>query len=277
MKQRVITSVIALGVLAVALFLFETIFVNIIIAAISVIAVYELLSATGCMKMKSISIPSILLSALIPFITYQGVQRYQMVICYVYVIVLFIGLLRNHQKLEFSKLAISFMLSLVVPFALSTLIYMRDRHGGTLGLFFVLVALCSAWGSDTCAYFVGSKFGKHRLAPVISPKKSVEGAIGGAVGGTLMNLLLVWGYSLVCRQVGTPISINYLLLAVVSPVFSVSSILGDLSASVIKRQNNVKDYGSIMPGHGGIMDRFDSVLTVAPLVYILSMYVPLVS
>ena len=137
------------------------------------------------------------------------------------------------------------------------------------------MALGGAWLSDTGAYFTGRAFGKHKLAPYISPKKTVEGAVGGVIFAEAAMLLLAWLYSLAADALGHPIVVNYAAILIVTPVLSVFSIVGDLSASVIKRQYKVKDYGSIMPGHGGIMDRFDSVLMVAPLIFMASRWFPL--
>lgn len=105
----------------------------------------------------------------------------------------------------------------------------------------------------------------------------MEGAIGGAVTALVFTLLFSWMYAEgVTEILGVPVEVDYLRIALLSPVLTASSILGDLSASVLKRQYGVKDYGSIMPGHGGIMDRFDSVLFVLPAVFLLSVYLPLI-
>jgi phosphatidate cytidylyltransferase len=131
-----------------------------------------------------------------------------------------------------------------------------------------------AWLSDTGAYFAGRAIGRHKLAPQISPKKTVEGAIAARFLRHSPCCLSRGCYSLMVSFIGYRLIFlfeNFLHDANLTTV----SILGDLSASVIKRQYGVKDYGSIMPGHGGVMDRFDSALTVAPLVYLISQWVPL--
>ncbi len=214
-------------------------------------------------------------TAVIPFFPVQVVAKNLHLICYIYVIAIFLVLLRQSRKLRIEQLAMSFLFSLLIPFSLTTIIYLRDRWGAVLGIFYVLLTLGSAWLSDTGAYFSGRAFGKHKLAPYISPKKTVEGAIGGAIFATVFVLVVVWLYSMVCAAMGTPITIYYRTLVCLMPFLSGASIIGDLSASIVKRQFQVKDYGSIMPGHGGIMDRFDSALMVAPLVYVISQHVPL--
>lgn len=140
-----------------------------------------------------------------------------------------------------------------------------DNHGMYL---FWLIIICS-WGCDTCAYLVGSLIGKHKMAPKLSPKKSVEGAIGGVVGSVLISLLVFF------------IVINYTTIEGLDPIGiiiittfgAIASMVGDLAASAIKRSYNIKDYGKLIPGHGGIMDRFDSVIVTAPMIYFLAIYI----
>ena len=135
------------------------------------------------------------------------------------------------------------------------------------GAFLVwLIFLCS-WGCDTCAYCVGMLIGKHKMSPVLSPKKSVEGAVGGVVGAALLGAIYaaVVGSHL---EAENPV-ITY---AIICAVGALISMVGDLAASAIKRNHNIKDYGTLIPGHGGIMDRFDSVIFTAPVIYYLSMF-----
>ena len=130
-----------------------------------------------------------------------------------------------------------------------------------------LIFLCS-WGCDTCAYCVGVRFGKHKMSPVLSPKKSIEGAIGGLAGTFLLTAL----YAFVFRSQMGISSVQIFLLALISTFGGVISMIGDLAASAIKRNYEVKDYGTLIPGHGGILDRFDSVIFTAPVIYYLAEY-----
>lgn len=128
-----------------------------------------------------------------------------------------------------------------------------------------LIFLCS-WGCDTCAYCVGVLIGKHKMAPRLSPKKSIEGAIGGMIGASLLTIL----YGYIFRvQMGLSME-SIFILAGISAVGSIVSMIGDLAASAIKRNYDIKDYGTVIPGHGGILDRFDSVIFTAPVVYYLA-------
>lgn len=128
-----------------------------------------------------------------------------------------------------------------------------------------LIFLCS-WGCDTCAYCVGVLIGKHKMAPILSPKKSIEGAVGGVVGTALLTML----YTYIFRDamgIGTK---EIIMLAAISMIGALISMVGDLTASAIKRNYEVKDYGTLIPGHGGILDRFDSVIFTAPIIYYLA-------
>ena len=134
------------------------------------------------------------------------------------------------------------------------------------GKYLVWLIFISSWICDTCAYLTGMAIGKHKLAPVLSPKKSIEGAIGGVVGSALVGALFAWLFLI--PETGSDAMIW--VVALISAAGAVISQVGDLSASAIKRNHDIKDYGKIIPGHGGIMDRFDSVLFTAPVIYFLS-------
>lgn len=136
------------------------------------------------------------------------------------------------------------------------------------GIYIVwLIFLCS-WGCDTCAYCVGMLIGKHKMTPKLSPKKSVEGAVGGVVGSMLLTLLYT-GIFRETMQIGIK---EILLLALISGVGALISMVGDLTASAIKRNYEMKDYGNLIPGHGGILDRFDSVIFTAPMIYYMAVF-----
>lgn len=149
-----------------------------------------------------------------------------------------------------------------VAFMMSFVYYTRSLDNG---LYYVWIIFITSWVADTCAYFVGSLIGKHKMTPNLSPKKSWEGAFGGIVGSAIASGLYGW---LVCVKLELP---TYFIIsfACIGAIGAVISICGDLVASAFKRNNDVKDYGKIIPGHGGILDRFDSVLFTAPMVYFL--------
>ena len=144
------------------------------------------------------------------------------------------------------------------------LAYIYETRTLDNGVYLVWLIFVSSWGNDTFAYFTGVLIGKHKMAPVLSPKKSVEGAIGGIVGATILGI--IYG-SIVSTRMSEVIGSPVLTFAVASCVGAILAIVGDLAASAIKRNYNVKDYGKLIPGHGGILDRFDSVIFTAPIVY----------
>ena len=147
----------------------------------------------------------------------------------------------------------------------------------------MLLVFGSAWWADSGAYFVGTFFGKRKLCPAISPKKTVEGLIGGVVTAVLGNALVCVAFQLFCSWVvpwgyiRSAVTINSPAVMLVTPFATLLGVLGDLSASIIKRQCGIKDFGNIMPGHGGAMDRFDSVLFISPLFYFIFNIYPLIS
>lgn len=149
-----------------------------------------------------------------------------------------------------------------VSLMLSFIYFLRAREEG---LYLVWMAFIPAWVSDTCAYFTGMMFGKHKMTPVLSPKKSIEGAIGGLICATIAGGLYGWFFASALDKSLIIIP----MFAIISLVGGFSSICGDLAASAIKRNNEVKDYGKLIPGHGGILDRFDSVIFTAPMVFFL--------
>lgn len=150
------------------------------------------------------------------------------------------------------------------PAVLFSFVYLTREL--TYGIYLVWLIFISSWICDTCAYVTGMAFGKHRLAPVLSPKKSVEGSVGGIMGSALVGALFSWIFLVPVTQDASAIW----LIALISAAGAVISQVGDLAASAIKRNHEIKDYGKLIPGHGGIMDRFDSVLFTAPIIYYLS-------
>lgn len=197
---------------------------------------------------------------------YMTIYRYKALavgIVAAFIAYLFIYVFRfpNYHGRDVMSACFSFLYG---PVMLSFLYLIRE--GFPTGKYLVwLVFLCS-WGSDTCAYVVGVLFGKHKMTPKLSPKKSVEGAIGGIVGAALLFVLYVY---LIERYFESgQFGISMAGAAALGAVGALVSMVGDLAASAIKRDYGIKDYGKLIPGHGGIMDRFDSVIIAAPLIFI---------
>ena len=278
MKQRIITACVGLCVLAVVLHYYDTWALNLAISLISLMAVEEVLRVIQPGGSKVMIGIGLTFSVLIPFFRVGYVKELLPLICYAFILALFAMLLARHATMHVEEVAMMAFICILIPLSLSTVIYIRDSRGYTMGFYYTVFSLMAAWMADTGAYFAGHWFGKHKLAPEISPKKTVEGAVGGVITALVAVLVFSCLFSVAATEVlGRPVEANYLRIALVSPVLTVFSILGDLSASVLKRQYGVKDYGSIIPGHGGIMDRFDSALIVLPAVYLLSVYLPLIT
>lgn len=274
MKQRLISAAVALVILAAVFACYQTVVLNIAIGLVSGIAIFELLHATGYVKSKAVLIFSILYSFCTPF--FGMLSNEGAVLITVLYLVLLIGtLLRFHNEIHFEEIAISFFLSMAVPGALSCVVLLRNQYEESF--LYILLCCIAAWISDSCAYFAGRAFGKHKMSPQISPHKTIEGAIGGVVGCVAFSLLACWLYGLYQHSVGVELTFTWWLIALLAVVCSLVSIAGDLTASVIKRQRGLKDFGKIMPGHGGVMDRFDSFIFVAPTVYLLLQFFPILT
>ncbi len=270
MKQRVITAVLFGIIFIGALLMINTIVFPIFTALLSCMAVWEIEKAVG-LKNMPVMVSSLVLSAAIPLIVHFSISVPVAAFGGVYVVAILIMMLLQYEKTKFQEAVMAIFASICVPYAFSVMIVFRDIDkyidGYTKkdGIFLLIFALFASWMTDIFAYFVGSKLGKHKLCPKISPKKSVEGAIGGVLGAVLLNLLLLFVFKKFIFETET--GLTYLGVGILSVVLSVVSMFGDLAASTIKRNFGIKDFGKLLPGHGGIMDRFDSALFVMPVLY----------
>ena len=265
MKKRVIFGVVGLVFVLLALYRFPSIVLEAALAALSALATYELLGSTKLVRdrvMLALAVVYSLTYAL-SLSTLAKAQPYSTMLSHilltVFLLALFARLLQKHATVGAQEAACAAFGGICLPYLLLSLI--RIFQIPQIGPFLVLLPLVAAWGSDTCALFAGILFGKHKLAPVVSPKKTVEGAVGGVVGATVIMLAVVAVFNRF-----TPVDIPFFAAAVLGAVGAVIGQLGDLTFSVIKRQTGIKDYGHIFPGHGGVLDRFDSVIFVAPVV-----------
>lgn len=274
MKVRIISALVGLIILLLVLTYFNTIILNIAVSLICLIGTFEFLRASGNIKNKIMSVIAFIPSLVIPFISFEMLSNNFTVIISIYTLIMFAILLPTHNKTTTESMALTLLMSIALPFSLSTAIYVRDISGAFYGIYYILLVLCGAWISDTGAYFSGYLFGKRKLAPQISPKKTIEGAVGGVIVCTIFFVLMGVLFTYIGGKINLNISINYVFMLIIAPIVSLLSIVGDLSASIIKRQHNIKDFGNIMPGHGGVLDRFDSVFYVAPFMFIINMYHP---
>ena len=276
MKTRVITAIVGIIVLIGVMFTFNTLIFNLVIAAITLIAIHEIYSALGFEKkdwlMYVVLVPYTLL---VMTSNYQVMRRLVMPVSFLLVTFYAIYLVVRNGTISYQKASGLLMFSGIVIFCFYSFIRLKEllpvEQYGYDAVFFILLILCFAWGGDTCAYFAGRAFGKHKLCPVVSPKKTVEGAIGGVLGTMVFGVIITLVYSVAANRMEAFTRSNigvsmYVIIALLGGVAAVLGIYGDLFASVVKRQCGIKDYGTIFPGHGGILDRFDSVMFIAPFV-----------
>ncbi len=276
MKQRIFSAAVGLSVFAIVLFFVNTIVFNIGIALVSFLAVYEMLTASKTIKNKFLLAISFIFAAAVPFCNIEMFRPYLGLVFFGYVLILLVIFMAARQSVKVEQLGFVFMVSTLIPLALTTLILMRDLKPEA-SLFYILIIFAAAWLADCGGYFVGRFLGKHKFAPNISPKKTVEGCIGALILAPAGCLIVGLIYSAVQVNSGTPVMIDYIWLTVISLVGAVVSIFGDLCASMMKRQFMVKDFGSILPGHGGVLDRFDSILLVSPLFYLVFTFFPIMT
>ncbi len=265
MKQRVITGVI-LVILLIAILALGTPFVEVAVVLLAAVGVTELFNATKLSENKKLLILSVAGTLIIVSAQCFGAQFFRPAL-FVYIVATFIMYMANMSKIGLKEFATAFFLTVYVSFMFSHIILVRNMDNGHLLIWLVLIG---AFVTDTAALFAGKYFGKHKLCPVLSPKKTVEGSIGGILGCIVATLIFC-----LIGQLGFKLETNYLWAIAVGFGASAISQVGDLSASCIKRQFGIKDYGKLMPGHGGVMDRFDSLFFVAPFVYYMLQIIPI--
>ena len=273
MKVRVITGVLG-GLFAIsALILFRYPLMGIVATLFTGMAVYEVERMA-----KITNIPLIALSLAVslfipPALEYGLLEKMTAyvplsVLLTAYVIAALLLTLAFFQTTRFEHVCVALFSSLAIPYAMACLLLIKNAYRAEYSkAFFVLfTGLASSWITDAGAYFIGVKFGRHKMSPNISPKKTVEGAAGGILISALFNLVTFLIFDHFFFKGGW---IPFWMVLLISVLLSLAGMAGDLSASVIKRNYGEKDFGAFFPGHGGVMDRFDSTLFVLPCLYAL--------
>lgn len=274
MKTRLLSS--AVGIILTLGLLFigarYNIVIDISLTILSVMCLFEGLSAKKLNKKLSVSIPCILFTVLVClFYSYNFVVP---ILIFALLVSLFMAMIFNHEKIAFTDIAFAVLVTAMCTFGFWAVISVYDYYKGTVGIFYIITGLATSWLADGGAYFGGSFLGKRKLCPKISPKKTVEGAVAGVLSGAV--LVLIEGI-IFEKFIFELESVNYIYLAFFGFVGALLSIVGDLSFSLIKRNCGIKDYGSLIPGHGGMLDRFDSVIFVTPLLVIFNVFLPIVN
>lgn len=259
-KQRLISGIILVLIAVVTLY-FGGMITCLVTAGISLIGMNELLKV---IHIEKSALAVIVYSGAILYylLLALNLDQYTVPLALLVIVMLFAVYVFTFPKYEISSVSIAFFSLFYVTVMLSCIYRIRILENGS---YMVVLVFLSAWGNDTLAYCAGRLFGKHKMSPVLSPKKTIEGAVGGVVGAGLLGM----AYGFIADNF---ITVNFEL----APVFAITcavggliSIIGDLGASAIKRNYGIKDYSNLIPGHGGILDRFDSIIITAPIIYYL--------
>ncbi len=264
MKQRIITGVLA-GAIFLALLVLGKVYFDIFIALLIIIAMQELFKMA---KLQLLSFEGILatlaaLSLALPVgekwfgLSLDG----GLMLFTVFLFIILTGMLFSNGKYSFEDVAFPFLSAFYVGIGFKNLLAARNA-----GLALVFLALFIVWSTDIGAYFIGKTFGKRKLLPSVSPNKTVEGSIGGIVSAVIVALIVYFLYKSELPQIG------YFKLILFTIIFSIVGQIGDLVESSIKRHFGVKDSGKLLPGHGGILDRFDNLIFVFPIMHLLGLF-----
>ena len=261
MIKRIITGLIALAILIPLLVFSGTFVFPVLLAIVTVICLFEMFRCMGIHKKYDITMSAYTVAVIVPFFMRYidnkvSVAKLCFVVGIMYLITVFASMIWSHGKIQFNDSMTIFVITAYIIGAINSIIFVRDFEDVVQYVYMLI--FFGAWMTDTFAYFAGYFFGKHKLIADVSPKKTVEGSIGGILGCILSFI----AYGLIV-DIAFERTANSWFLALMGFIASVVAQIGDLLMSVIKRHYGVKDYGAIFPGHGGMLDRLDSVLTVA--------------
>lgn len=260
LATRLTTTVIGIGVLVGILLLSHTVVLDIGVMILIAVAMWEIFSTMGYLKYRILSAACFLFAVFMPLFSYFP-SYIRSGAVYVLIIFLFCYLLANYNAISIEEIGVAFLFAYFLPLALTTIISIRRLPSGE---FLIYLAFMIPWLSDSFAYIFGRLFGKRKMCPAISPNKTIVGAVCGIIGGGIGSPLI---FMAVVTATTPHRVINLIPLFLCCLLCAVIAEVGDLAASVIKRRYGVKDFGNLFPGHGGMMDRFDSVIFVMPLFF----------
>lgn len=268
MKTRIITAAIAIPLLLIILLVAPEIVAALVFGALMAVGAYEFLYRTGLIRrIRLVVYSAVMAFAMSIWSYYGGLQAYLMIGSVIFFMLLFSEIMMDHVKVSIESIGLCTLGGYLIPLLLSSLIRIL---GGENGRYFILLPFTIAFLSDAGAYFTGLRLGRHKLAPVVSPNKTIEGVLGGgvfALAGVLIYALIL--------DLALKFRVNYGTAILYALLGSGVGVMGDLCFSVVKRQTGIKDYGNMLPGHGGFLDRFDSLVLIAPLVEALLLILPL--
>ena len=269
MKTRLISAAILLPICFLIIWVLPKAICSIVVAILCAFMAYELLKRTGRVLHTRLIVYTMIASFMVPIWCHLGMSRpWGQLGLLVFFAALFGEMLYNHVKVRFEMIGFCLVAGIILPYLLSAIVRILDLYSGRQ---LIIIPLILAFLPDSGAYFIGIRYGKRKLAPNISPNKSVEGALGG-VAAAIIGMMV---YALV-MDIATDREVSYSLALIYAVLGAAADIFGDLIFSAIKRQMGLKDYGNLIPGHGGVLDRFDSMIVVAPLVEILITLIPVV-
>lgn len=269
LKTRVLSAAILVVILLVITFAPAQVF-TVAVSVLSLVVLHELMATFGLGKKRSVVVCNYIfaLAFMIPcFVKTDFSGEFLLITTIFFVMVLCSLSVFANNDVDFKDVCASLFIVIYSVVILTRLALMREMENG---LALVFLAFIGAWLPDTVAYFAGNLFGKHKLIPEVSPNKTVEGSVGAFVGAIAFFLI----YGAILSAMG--FSVNFLRLLILSVICGAVSQIGDLSASVMKRTYNIKDFGNLIPGHGGLLDRIDSLMFVTPVVYYFVMFFPII-
>lgn len=269
MKIRVITATVMVALIIPFFVYSNTVAFTILISLLSAVGVYEMQKCIGIERNVYVFFPTVVFSIAVPFILKCAVGEendrlaYVFILSFILVIYMLIASVFSKKKLSVDSAALSALTTVYIVFGLSAIILLRESENGE---YIYFLSFIIPWTTDTFAYFGGKFFGKHKLIPEVSPKKTVEGAVSGTVCSMLITIL----YGFIIGKVSDSVTPNYMAITIVTILVSALSQCGDLIMSLIKRRFGIKDFGKLFPGHGGVLDRFDSIICTAAFLYFFS-------
>ena len=270
MKDRVIVAVIAIPILFIVIMLFPAWVLGAVVGAAAACCAWEFLRCTERDISPRIPAYASVCAFLIPFLTvfYNDGGRVPVVMLFLLFAVMFVELMlsfRRQTTMEFETVAITLLCGGILPLLLSGIIRLNLRESGRI---YALMPFVFAFSSDIFAYLTGTYLGRHKLTPRLSPNKTLEGSVGAFIGSILMALL----FGVIVRAYGYEVNLS--VIGVYGFFGSFAAQVGDLSFSAVKRLYNIKDYGHLLPGHGGMLDRCDSLIWTAMVIELLASWVP---
>ena len=270
---RLLTAVIGIPAVVLVMIISEVWhpLLGIVLGLASVIMVGEFLYGRRLLSCIPLAVVCMLYALLMPIVVTEETVTY--LLSCLFFIVGFVVILMRHRRLRFMDFAYAMFGTLLIAFGMSAVSLACIGNGYNVSFFFVLVFLLP-WMADGGGYFVGSYFGRRKLCPGISPKKTVEGVLGGTVFCVASALVMGLVFQFIVFGGDESVRVNFAGLIVLAILDSVVSLIGDLSFSLIKRNLKIKDYGTLFPGHGGMLDRCDSIIFTAPLVVALGQVMP---